>query len=385
MQEPRGLEPQSAATELDPSPSRLDGGASGKLPRNIRALALLLLATAAAVAALLDWTGEAGNIASVVLQPVAAPRPAPASGAQSNVRPTSAPPKPTPTPAPTPDPAIRPLSGSVLPRPADVGPEPVRKPGVADPNPTTQHVVVVDGTSGAILFQRNAFAPIAPASLTKIMTAILGIEHGNLTDHVPIDVDARSMAGSSLMGLEPGFDVTFQDLLYGLMLPSGNDAALSIARYVARSDARFVRLMNEKANWLGLQCTHFVNPHGLDDPDHYSCPVDMVTMARYAMQHPLFRKVVATHFYDVQGSNISYEIENVNPLLNAYPGADGVKTGDTDNAGRALVGTAEENGHRVYVAFMRSESGAASDGALLLNWAFNSFDWPKQNRPSDWR
>lgn len=101
----------------------------------------------------------------------------------------------------------------------------------------------------------------------------------------------------------------------------------------------------------------------------------MMTMARYAMQYPLFRQVVDTKHYDVRESNISYTIYNVNPIL-SYPGADGVKTGFSDDAGKALVATAVQNGHRIYVAFMKSQDGAAADGTLLLNWAFNSFDWP---------
>ncbi len=284
----------------------------------------------------------------------------------------------TPLPTPTPDPDIRPLSEPVMAKVVDHGPAPVRIPGSPDPDPTTNHVIVVDGESGTVLFQRNGYTPVAPASLTKIMTAILAIEHGVLTDHVKVNVDAQSMAGSSLMGLEPWFDVTFEDLLYGLMLPSGNDAALAIARYVAGSDAKFVKMMNDKAQWLGLSSTHFENPHGLDEAGHYSSPADMVAMARYAMQYPLFRKVVDTRSYHIRESNISYTIYNVNPIL-GYPGVDGVKTGYSDNAGRALVATAVQNGHRIYVAFMRSDTGAEADGSLLINWAFNSFDWPPGN------
>jgi len=283
-------------------------------------------------------------------------------------------PAPSPRPTPTPDP-IRPLFGPSMPRVVDSGPAPLRKPGSPDPTPSTDHVIIVDGASGAILFQRNADEPVAPASLTKIITAVLGIEHGDPSDHVKIDVDARQMAGGSLMGLGPGFDVTFQDLLYGLLLPSGNDAALAIARYVAGSDDAFVRLMNQKARWLGLKSTHFANPHGLDTSDHYSCPYDMVVMARYAMQYPLFRQIVDTKSYEVKESNIDFMMYNVNPILD-YPGADGVKTGLTDSAGKALVAAAARNGHTVYVAFMRSEGGALADGTLLLNWAFDSFTWP---------
>lgn len=271
--------------------------------------------------------------------------------------------------------APRPPSGPIMPRVATSGPVPVRKAGAPDPEPSTDHFVVVDGSSGAVLFERNGYQPVAPASTTKVMTAILGTEYGVPDEKVSVDVDAGSMPGSSLMGLEPWFHVTFKDLLYGLMLPSGNDAALAIARYVGGSDAKFVDLMNAKAAWLGLRSTHFANPHGLDTSDHYSSPYDLVVMARYGMQYPLFREVVGTKSYEVSSDNVDFTIYNLNPLL-GYPGADGVKTGDTDSAGRSLVGTATRDGHRVYVAFMRSTDGAAADGRLLLDWAFGSFDWP---------
>ena len=183
------------------------------------------------------------------------------------------------------------------------------------------------------------------------------------------------MVDSTLMGLEPGFDVSVRDLLYGVMLPSGNDAAIAVGRYVAGSDYAFLQLMNQKAAWLGLKNTQFKNPHGLDEVGHYSSPADMMIMARYAMQYPLFREIAAARKWDIQGTNINYTIPNVNPLLTAFPGADGIKTGFTDEAGRCLVGTATSGGHRVYVAFMKSTAGAGPDGAYLLNWAFNSFDW----------
>ena len=303
-----------------------------------------------------------------------------ATALEALVTPTDVP-LPTATPGPEPTTTagqIRPLSGPVMPRVPNIGAAPRRNPGAPDPNPTSDHVVVVDGTSGAVLFRRNALEPVAPASLTKIMTAILGIEHGNPADHVNITVDARTMPDSSLMGLQPGFDVTLEDLLYGLLLPSGNDAAVAIARYVAGNSEAFAQLMNEKARWLGLRATHFVNPHGLDASDHYSCPLDMVVMARYAMQYPLFRQIVDTKSYEVRESNIDFTMYNVNPILE-YEGAEGVKTGLTDSAGKSLVAAATRNGHTIYVAFMRSDSGALADGTLLLNWAFNSFSWPDKS------
>jgi D-alanyl-D-alanine carboxypeptidase len=292
--------------------------------------------------------------------------------AKTVAAPTSTPLPPTPTPTPS---TILPLAIPTA-QPVGKGPNaPTRKPGSPDPSPTTDHVVVVDGDSGEILFQRNAYEPIAPASLTKIMTAILGIEHGKLSSYVPIDVNARDFNDSTVMGLEAGFHVTMEDLLYGLMLPSGNDAAVAIGRYVAGADDTFVWLMNVKAKELGLRSTHFVNPHGLDAPDHYSCPADMVTMARYGMQYETFQKLAAAKAYDIREDNISYTVTNLNPMLWAYPGVDGVKIGYTDNSGRSIVASAVSNGHRVYVAFMRSEAGLVPETTALLDWAYSSFEW----------
>ncbi len=289
---------------------------------------------------------------------------------------TSTPLLPTPTPTPS---TILPLAVPTAQLAGKSANAPVRKPGTPDPSPTTDHVVVVDGASGEILFQRNAYQPVAPASLTKIMTAILGIEHSKLSTFVPIDVSARDFSDSTVMGLEPGFHMTMEDLLYGLMLPSGNDAAVAIARYVGGNESAFVWLMNVKAKELGLRATHFANPHGLDDPNHYSCPADMVTMARYGMQYEEFRKLAAAKAYDIREDNISYTVTNLNPLLWSYPGADGVKIGYTDNSGRSIVASATQNGHRVYVAFMKTESGLAPETTALLDWAFSSFDWGPSN------
>lgn len=242
--------------------------------------------------------------------------------------------------------------------------------------PSTDQFAVVDGASGAVLFEENGHEIVAPASLTKMMTAILGIEHGNISDTPRIDVHARDFADSTLMGLEPSFDVTLEDLLYGLMLPSGNDAAVAIARHVAGSEVAFVRMMNDKADWLGLKSTHFANPHGLDASDHYSNPRDMVEIARYGMQYPVFRKVSAARSYDISRRNIAYTIYNLNPILGVYPGADGVKVGYTDNAGRAFVASATRDGHQVFVGFMHSQSGLGPDSAHLLDWAFAYHTWP---------
>ncbi|MHB1160669.1 MAG: D-alanyl-D-alanine carboxypeptidase family protein [Chloroflexota bacterium] len=334
---------------------------------NPRTLLLVALALAAVVVALVSRSAppSAGFAASRTGGSSAV---APRAGSEPLVPAV----RPTPTPA-----AIRPLTAPTAVPVMATGAAPVRRPEAPDPNPSTDHVIVMDGDSGVILFQRNAHEPIPMASLTKIMTAILGIEYGNLSDHPRIDVNARDLSDSTLMGLEPWFDVSFQDLLYGLMLPSGNDAALAIGRYVSGSDKAFVTLMNQKATRMGLRSTHFANAHGLDAPNHYSSPYDMAMLARYGMQYPTFRKLAAAKKYAVVGSNVSYTIYNLNPIIGAYPGADGVKIGYTENAGRAMVATAVRDGHRVYVAFMKSEAGLAPDTTELLDWAFNSHIWPE--------
>lgn len=266
-------------------------------------------------------------------------------------------------------------SAVVMPPVINRGSPPARNPLSPDPEPSTQHFIVEDGESGAILFQQNAFTPVAPASLTKIMTALLAIERGHPSDMVRVDVDAAAFEGGSVMGLEAGSEVSLQDLLYGMMLLSGNDAAVAIARHIAGSEEAFVRTMNDKAVWLRLGGTHFANPAGFDADGQYSCPADMVSLARYAMQYPLFREIVSTQSYQMHGPGKPSTIRNVNDILTAYPGADGVKTGDTPRAGRSSVATAIRNGHRVYVAFVRSSNGAVADGILLLDWAFGSHTW----------
>jgi len=279
---------------------------------------------------------------------------------------------------PTPVPTVSPIKALVR----NEGVPPVRNPRTADPEPSTNRFIVVDGDSGAILYQRNAFETVAPASLTKIMTALLVIEEGNLNDRVRVDVDAASFPESAVMGLRANTEVTLRDLLYGLVLASGNDAAVAIARHMTGGNGpAFMAKMNDKAAWLGLGSTHFENPHGFDDKEHYSSPADMVALARYSWQYPQFRQVVGTRSYEVRGPFDTQVLDNVNGILRAYPYADGIKTGDTPEAGKCLVTTALKDGHRVFVAFMRSQAGAVPDGMLLLDWAFNSHSWGPTSTP----
>src|SRR3990172_91439 len=178
------------------------------------------------------------------------------------------------------------------------------------------------------------------------MTALLALERGQLDRLVRVDVDASQLGYSSVMGLRPGEELTLEDLLYGLLLPSGNDAALAVAGHLGGSVARFVDLMNQRAAELGLVNTHFANPHGLDAPEHYSSAADLVRLARTAMANPTFAKIVSTRERTVRGKLATYELRNTNRLLGTYPGVDGVKTGSTDAAGQCLVAAAQRGGGR---------------------------------------
>jgi D-alanyl-D-alanine carboxypeptidase len=239
---------------------------------------------------------------------------------------------------------------------------------------SAEHAVVVDDASGEILWARDANTPVAPASLTKTMTALVVLDHARLTDTVSVRVDSRRMPGSTVMGLYPGEDLNVEDLLYGLMLPSGNDAALALAEYVAGTREAFADLMNDKAQALGLTGSHFVNPHGLDATGHVSTAYDMAMISREGMRDPTYHALAAARSYETPHGK-GYRLGNLNQLLWRYPGADGVKIGFTNAAGRAIVGSATRDGHRVFVAMMRS-ADIYADSAALLDWTFASYAWP---------
>jgi D-alanyl-D-alanine carboxypeptidase len=240
---------------------------------------------------------------------------------------------------------------------------------------TAPEVVVLDDGTGRMLYGRAAHSREAPASTTKIVTALVTLAHvASLDTTVRVTVDGWAMAaadGSSIMGLTPGQRISIRTLLYGLLLPSGNDAAEQLALSAAESRDQFIAWMNSTAaEDLGLQDTHFVNPSGLDANGHYSSAYDLAQLARRAMQDDVFREMVATPQIRAEG----FILSGHNPLIGVYPGADGVKTGSTDAAGKAIVGSAVRDGHRVYVVALHSEDLLA-DSTALLDWVWQSFSW----------
>ena len=207
--------------------------------------------------------------------------------------------------------------------------------------------VVIDGRTGEILFEKNAYEQLPMASTTKIMTTLLALESGNLDEEFTVDSQAIKVEGSS-MGLQEGDCVTMRALCYGMMLPSGNDAANCTAVRVAGSIDKFVDMMNERAEEMGLESTHFVTPSGLDDDtdEHYSTAYDMAMLAREAMQNEDFREICSSEKAQVCFGNPPFDrwLINSNKLLKNCSGVIGIKTGFTDKARRCLVSACERDG-----------------------------------------
>jgi serine-type D-Ala-D-Ala carboxypeptidase (penicillin-binding protein 5/6) len=236
--------------------------------------------------------------------------------------------------------------------------------------------VVIDYASNRIMYANGANRQLPPASTTKMMTALLTMEEGGLSATVTVSPLAAGVGGTS-MNLAAGQTLTVLELLYGLLLPSGNDAAMALAQRDSPDPQAFVNRMNRKAAAIGLTDTHFVNPHGLDDAGHVSSAYDLAELARYALQHQqLFDDIVATqkHTIPAEPGHPEFDLQNLNQLLGTYPGADGVKTGTTEAAGQVLVGSVSRDGHRVLAVVMGSTDRYA-DSRLLLDHAFGDNVW----------
>lgn len=220
--------------------------------------------------------------------------------------------------------------------------------------------ILTDAQTGRILYEKNADARSLIASTTKIMTALVVCEQCNVLDRVRIPKEAVGIEGSS-MYLREGEVLTVQELLYGLMLHSGNDAAVALAIYCAGTVEGFAELMNDKAHRLGMTSSHFVNPNGLDSPGHYSTARDMALLASYAMENPIFARTVSAKTVTVGGRSL----RNHNKLLWTVEGADGVKTGYTKAAGRILVSSATRQGRRLVAVTMNDPDDWRDHKALL--------------------
>lgn len=237
----------------------------------------------------------------------------------------------------------------------------------AAPSDSAKSTILMDADTGRILYAKNSDCSSLIASTTKIMTAIVVLEHCDLDAQYEIPPEATGVEGSSIY-LKPGERLTIRELLYGMMLHSGNDAAVALALACSDSVPEFVDLMNLKAQQLGLHRTHFENPNGLDGEAHYSTAADLAEMTRYALKNPDFTEIVSTKEIQIGERSLT----NHNKLLWSCEGAIGVKTGYTRAAGRILVSAAERNGRRL-IAVTISDGNDWQDHKALYDFGFAQY------------
>ncbi|KEO84343.1 D-alanyl-D-alanine carboxypeptidase family protein [Tumebacillus flagellatus] len=240
---------------------------------------------------------------------------------------------------------------------------------------TAKGAVVIDMKSGQVLFDEHKDIQAYPASITKVMTCILALEKGNLQDKVTTSQLARDQEGNRVY-LEVGEQETLEQMLYGLMLNSGNDAAVAIAEHIGGSVPKFADMMNAKAKELGAVHTHFVTPNGLHDDNHYTTPYDMALIANYAMKNPKFREIVSTQYYDWHGQSWDSRLVNINPMLWNYDGATGVKTGFTDQAGQTMIASAKRGDRELMAVEMgvQMKQTIRLETTQLLDYGFDHFN-----------
>jgi D-alanyl-D-alanine carboxypeptidase len=241
------------------------------------------------------------------------------------------------------------------------------------PEVTATGVVVLDIDSGVYLYKRNETVELSPASTTKLLTALVALDNYNLDDVVtikPMNIDGQ------VMGLIPGEKITVENLLYGALIYSGNDAAWALSDYYPGGEPKFVDAMNEKAKELHLIHSHFTNPVGFDDPNHKMTPIDLAMLGEAALDNKTIAKMVAIPEITISDVTHTYfhQLRNVNELLGKIPGVGGIKTGWTEEAGENLITLVERNGHRVITVVLHSQD-RFGDTSKLIDWVFGNYQW----------
>ena len=243
-------------------------------------------------------------------------------------------------------------------------------------NLNTRSCIVLDRLSKTVLYGKNEYNKVKMASTTKIMTATIIIENCNLEETVEISKKAANTGGSRL-GLKTGDKITIKDLLYGLMLRSGNDAAVALAETCAGSIVAFSNLMNKKANELGLVNTHFESPHGLDSDGHYTTAYELALLSDYALKNKTFLQIVGTSNYTITINGYPKSLTNTNELLGNLNGVYGIKTGFTNGANRCLVTACKRNDMDIICVVLGCDTKKfrTSDSIKLIEYAFNNFEY----------
>lgn len=243
-----------------------------------------------------------------------------------------------------------------------------------DPQLNARIGLIFDRASKTTLYEKNGQKQVPMASTTKIMTSIVVLENANLTDVVTIDKKAAGTGGSRL-GLKTNDKITVHDLLYGLMLKSGNDAAVALAIHVGGSVQEFANMMNKTAKELGLINSHFVTPHGLDEKQHYTTAYELAYMADYALKIPKFKEIVSTKTYTVTINNQPKVISNTNELLGNLDGVYGIKTGFTNGAGRCLVTSCKRGNLDIITVVLGADTKKirTQDSIKLIEYAYKNY------------
>ncbi len=259
-------------------------------------------------------------------------------------------------------------------------PYPTNFTGVLPPELTAQAILVMDIPSGVWLYQKNPQARLSPASTTKIMTALVALDYFKMDDILTVKTQITE---GRVMGLVQGEKLTFENLLYGALVHSGNDAAYTIAENYPGGVSEFVKKMNEKATQLSLASTHFTNPIGFEGNEHFTTAQDLARLAKAALENPTIAKIVGTPAITVAdvGFRRFYQLENVNALLGKIPGVLGIKTGWTENAGECLVTAVLRNDRKVLIVVLDSKDRFGETTALI-DWTFSNFRWEATSPPT---
>ena len=245
---------------------------------------------------------------------------------------------------------------------------------ITEPTINSRAAIVYERSSGKILYGKEENEKRKMASTTKIMTAIVVLENTNLDDIVTISSKAAGTGGSRL-GLHKDDKISIQDLLYGLLLCSGNDAAVALAEHVSGDLSNFANMMNSKATSLGLSSTHFVTPHGLDDNNHYTTAYELALITNYALKNDVFANLVKTKTYTISINNHPKTLSNTNELLGNLDGVYGVKTGFTNGANRCLVTAVKRDNMDIICIVLGADTkkDRTKDSINLINYSFNNF------------
>ncbi|MEG0074085.1 MAG: D-alanyl-D-alanine carboxypeptidase family protein [Clostridia bacterium] len=245
--------------------------------------------------------------------------------------------------------------------------------------------LVMEAESGRILLHKNGYEKRSIASLTKVITSIVVLENSSINETVHISKKAASMGGSTV-GIQEGANIQLEDLMYGLLLCSGNDCAVALAEHVGGSVEGFASLMNDKAKEIGALDSHFVTPHGLDNVEHYSTCVDMAKITRYALRNNKIKEIINTRTYAADFNTFTKLIKNTNALLKNYEYATGVKTGFTNQANRCLIGSAKKNNLEVISVVLGSETTEIRFGESeqILEYALNNYTKTKLDDSMKW-